>query len=118
VNRSEVAACPLMAGPVPKGCDWCGKALAGRQKRWCSTFCTVEFQKHHVWSYSREAALRRDGWACVTCGSKKDLEVNHIQPRRGRGYDAGCAHHQENLETLCHDCHVKVTKQQRRDRWR
>jgi 5-methylcytosine-specific restriction endonuclease McrA len=40
-------------------------------------------------------------------------EVNHIEPRRGRGYNLGCHNHAENLETLCHACHLDVTKSQR-----
>jgi hypothetical protein len=38
--------------------------------------------------------------------------VNHIEPRVGKGYGWGCWNHQDNLETLCHDCHVVVTKSQ------
>lgn len=41
------------------------------------------------------------------------IEVNHIEPRRGRGYGWGCHNHLTNLETLCHDCHVVVTRQER-----
>lgn len=41
------------------------------------------------------------------------LEVNHIDPRRGQGYLAGCHHHQANLETLCRPHHVAVTRAQR-----
>lgn len=41
------------------------------------------------------------------------LEVNHIAPRRGRGYGPGCHHHLDNLETLCKPCHVAVTNLQR-----
>ncbi|MCU1352007.1 MAG: 67, gp67 [Acidimicrobiales bacterium] len=44
------------------------------------------------------------------------LEVNHLVPRLGRGYQAGCHHHLDNLETLCHRCHVAVTTQQQADR--
>jgi 5-methylcytosine-specific restriction endonuclease McrA len=44
------------------------------------------------------------------------LEVNHKTPRAGKGYDKGCHHHLDGLETLCHACHVRVTKQQRRER--
>lgn len=42
------------------------------------------------------------------------LEVNHVRPRRGKGYGSGCHHHLENLEVLCHQCHVDVTVAQRR----
>ncbi|MBI3743353.1 MAG: HNH endonuclease [Chloroflexi bacterium] len=44
------------------------------------------------------------------------MEVNHIKPLKGRGYRIGCAHHLDNLQTLCHRCHVDVTKQQRASR--
>ena len=43
------------------------------------------------------------------------LEVNHIDPRRNRGYRWGCWHHLEKLETLCHPCHVDETNRQRRN---
>ena len=45
-------------------------------------------------------------------------EVNHIVPRVGAGYGNGCHNHQDNLETLCHACHVTTTTQQGRDRRR
>lgn len=38
--------------------------------------------------------------------------MNHIVPRNGAGYGWGCHHHQTNLQTLCHSCHVKVTNAQ------
>jgi 5-methylcytosine-specific restriction endonuclease McrA len=40
------------------------------------------------------------------------LEVNHITPRNGGGYQWGCHNHQSNLETLCHGCHVAETNRQ------
>lgn len=42
------------------------------------------------------------------------LEVNHVVPRRGAGYHAGCHHHLQALETLCHGCHAVVTAEQQR----
>jgi hypothetical protein len=45
-----------------------------------------------------------------------NLEVNHIDPRHGRGYGNGCWNHLENLETLCRACHQAETKRQREDR--
>lgn len=47
-----------------------------------------------------------------------DLEVNHVHPRRGKGYTNGCAHHQDNLQTLCRRCHSLVTDAQRAARKR
>ena len=42
------------------------------------------------------------------------LEVNHRAPRRGGGYHAGCHHHPDGLETLCHRCHAEITAEQQR----
>lgn len=44
------------------------------------------------------------------------LEVNHIDPRNGGGYNWGCHNHLSNLETLCHGCHVAETTRQGRER--
>lgn len=106
---------------TPGVCDACGKALTGRQKRWCSTACSRVEWPEHDWNAARRAAKKRDGHKCVKCGAPEAvdertlrslLEVNHIVPRVGKGYGWGCWNHQENLETLCHDCHVAVTKAQ------
>lgn len=48
--------------------------------------------------------------------SRFKLEVNHIEPRNGKGYRPGCHHHLDNLETLCHPCHVAITNEQRATR--
>lgn len=107
-------------------CDACGKDLTGRQKRWCSTDCSLAIWRQHDWNGARKAAKKRDGYRCVQCGKGDDvdhllrsrLEVNHIEPRVGRGYGFGCWNHLDNLETLCHDCHVIVTKAQAAERRR
>jgi 5-methylcytosine-specific restriction endonuclease McrA len=46
------------------------------------------------------AILRRDGWRCQVCGTRSHLEVHHQQFRSHSGGDT-----EENLITLCHDCH-------------
>lgn len=98
---------------VPGVCDHCGKTLTGRQKRWCCEDHSMAPFREHAWTAAREMAKRRDNHQCVKCGSSQSLEVNHIDPRVGRGYGSGCWNHLENLETLCHDCHVTVTNAQR-----
>lgn len=40
-------------------------------------------------------------------------EVNHIRPLNGIRPAFGCCHHQENLEVVCHDCHVAIGIEQR-----
>lgn len=80
-----------------------------------------EWLRDHSWSVARTAAVLAAGGddaPCARCGTVIgwDCEVNHIIPRNGGGYDQGCAHHQSNLEVLCHDCHVRETARQRADR--
>ena len=48
--------------------------------------------------------LERDGWRCQWCGSMKLLQVHHQQMRSHSGPDLA-----ENLITLCHGCHWRVT---------
>lgn len=44
------------------------------------------------------------------------LQVNHMDPRYGRGYHKGCHNHQDRLETLCAPCHQIETNAQREAR--
>ena len=109
--------CPLVSPDAAPGrCRWCGGALTGRQTSWCGPACTRAFGANHWWTDARAAALKRDHQRCVRCGSPIAPEVNHIEPRNGAGYGPGCHHHQANLETLCHACHVLETTRQIRER--
>lgn len=118
------AACPvaptLLGAGVDRACDLCAKPLPTRRSRWCSDACSSAYHDatygQHDWKAARYRAIGRDGYRCVKCGSDGPLEVNHIDPRAGRGYGFGCWNHLDNLETLCHPCHVAVTNQQRADR--
>lgn len=51
----------------------------------------------------RERVLRRDSWRCQFCGSMTNLEVHHQEFRSHSGPD-----HEDNLITLCNDCHGSV----------
>jgi len=47
--------------------------------------------------------LRRDGWRCQACGTMSNLEVHHKLFRSHSGDES-----EENLITLCVDCHEEV----------
>ncbi len=51
----------------------------------------------------RAEMLERDGWRCQSCGSSNCLQVHHICSRSRLGDDAD-----ENLITLCADCHSDI----------
>ena len=136
--------CELLPFDTVAGkCRACGTDLPAVRSSWCGSLCRYLYERNHYWSIARHAAIIRDG-GCLRCGWKDDqpdctmhgqyylwsravltgkspgnwLEVNHITPRNGAGYGTGCHHNQENLETLCHRHHVKVTRRQRLDRVR
>ena len=51
----------------------------------------------------REKVLKRDGWRCQSCGRSENLHVHHMVFRSQLGDDV-----EENLITLCCNCHQKV----------
>ena len=64
------------------------------------------YQKGFNYSYAsrKEAILNRDSYTCQCCGKKnKRLEVHHIIYRSKGGTDD-----ENNIITLCEDCHSKV----------
>lgn len=64
------------------------------------------YQQGFNYGYSsrRSAILHRDNYTCQCCGKKNcRLEVHHIKFRRNGGTDD-----EENLITLCEDCHKGV----------
>lgn len=58
------------------------------------------------WSALRLAALRRDGWRCVSCGTRGRLEVDHIKPVRTHPELSFAL---DNLQPLCARCHARKT---------
>lgn len=92
------------------------KPLPARRQHWCSDRCVEVWSKNHEWGWARHARLRIDGDHCVRCGrdgAKVTLQVNHRDPRYGRGYHKGCHHHLDRLESLCPPCHQIETNAQR-----
>ena len=47
--------------------------------------------------------LERDGWRCQVCGSMQNLQVHHLKRRSHSGSDV-----EQNLITLCAECHERV----------
>ena len=77
--------------------------------------------RHGKWHRHAGSLAEFDRWHSTAAKIRRAhptraLEVNHIVPRKGAGYSFGCWNHLDNLETLCHACHVKVTNAQRRSR--
>lgn len=74
----------------------------------------MSYQRHGAsiyrtpqWKALRFMARRRDGFACVQCGAKGRLEVDHIKPIRTHpelALDLG------NLQCLCIACHARKTR--------
>ena len=59
----------------------------------------------------RQQAACRDGWRCQSCGAMSNLEVHHQQFRSHLGGDS-----EDNLITLCADCHRLAHGQKRKRR--
>lgn len=104
------------------GCRNCGAIPTGRKQFYCSDDCRLEFERDHFWGTARNMTMRdamRDGdplqisWCARSCG-RWATEVNHIAPLNGLRPHFGCCHHRDNLEALCHPCHLETTAEQRR----
>lgn len=57
---------------------------------------------------TRRWVLQRDGWRCQLCGSISGVEVHHTEYRSHGGSDG-----EENLITLCSECHNLVHRKSR-----
>jgi 5-methylcytosine-specific restriction endonuclease McrA len=47
--------------------------------------------------------LERDGWRCQACGNMQNLQAHHLKFRSKSGGDED-----QNLITLCAECHEQV----------
>jgi 5-methylcytosine-specific restriction enzyme A len=59
------------------------------------------------WQVLRLAVLERDGWACVDCGARKRLEVDHIKTVRSH---PELSYNPANCATRCRVCHARKTR--------
>lgn len=59
------------------------------------------------WKALRMQALDRDGWQCVSCGTRRRLECDHVLPVRTH---PELAYKLSNLQILCGACHTRKTR--------
>lgn len=95
-----------------KACRNCDTPLVGRRTAYCSKVCERAFASNHFQGPAYAACTKRAERKCERCGTSERLEVNHIDPVRGGPRGVTCKNHQDNLELLCHPCHVLVTEEQ------
>ena len=89
----------------------CPKCKAASDKQYEKTTRDIELKKLYntkKWAIVRRKALIRDDFLCVQCIANGvhtlATEVHHITPIRedmSKSYDL------ENLESICHACHMK-----------
>lgn len=63
--------------------------------------------KHENLKINAEKVLLRDGYKCVLCGSKWNIQIHHIVARSKCNKDKRM-NSVDNLVTLCRDCHYVV----------
>lgn len=64
-----------------------------------------------AWQAARMAALKRDRFSCQICGQRAQ-EVHHrIELDENNVNDPDIALNLKNLQSLCHDCHTRITSE-------
>ena len=67
------------------------------------------FYNSPAWRAARLQALHRDHFTCHYCGARA-TEVHHlIELNENNVHDPTVSLNLENLQSLCHDCHSKIT---------
>ncbi|MFD7257163.1 HNH endonuclease [Streptomyces sp. NPDC059874] len=84
---------------------------APAERAWARTSARNQ-ARNRVWDrVVRPRALARDGFACVQCGERAGLEVDHVVPvAQGGTWEL------TNAQTLCKPCHSLKTLEERRQR--
>jgi 5-methylcytosine-specific restriction protein A len=113
-------------------CRWCGTAVAGRRRTFCSAACVHEWKLRTDPAYLREQVFRRDKGVCAACGVdtetlRKDKRKLDYKARRQFEKDWGARRHLwdadhiipvvegggecdlSNMRTLCLKCHRSAT---------
>ena len=69
----------------------------------------VQFYNSSRWKNVRKLVLRRDQYSCKDCGGRA-TEVHHVISLTEKNIDDwDVALNPDNLQSLCYDCHSKVT---------
>lgn len=81
----------------------------------------LDFLDSPQWLLKRAAILKRDNYRCCNCGCQgskgNPLEVDHeCYPPWGSPVEAYIHQPDDQLKTLCHDCHSKKTSDDRNRR--
>ena len=87
-------------------CRVCGKSVKRPFRKYCSTRCSLEYQKcFKTWTGLRDRILAKQE-SCEQCESKDKLEVDHKLAimNSGEMWD------ENNLQVLCHKCHLRKTR--------
>jgi hypothetical protein len=63
-----------------------------------------EYIKSPEWRVRANAAKRRAGYRCQTCGSNNKLQAHHLS------YDRLGDEREEDIKVLCDECHEAVSK--------
>lgn len=92
--------------------DICEKFKNKNFKKYCNLHDSYSSMRERYWSSFRIRILLRDNHNCIKCGSQKDLEVDHIQAL----INEGSMWDENNLQTLCKECHIKKTAQDMKKR--
>lgn len=69
-----------------------------------------KFYHSKIWKDTRKQILRRDQYTCQQCWGRAE-EVHHkIELTPENIDDVNVTLNPDNLVSLCHDCHTKITK--------
>ena len=66
-----------------------------------------------VYLSNRLLAFERDGWKCIQCGSRDQLQAHHIEPIPKGQFNPLVIHRVDNLRTLCATCHSGLSRNPR-----
>ena len=103
-------------------CLNCKMILEGRKIIFCSGSCRAKYVKKKIvfWQELRFEVFKRDDYRCQDCGCnvsdepnanlRERAECDHIIPifQNGKALD------KNNLQTLCHKCHLDKTRREKR----